>query len=473
MQVIGKLQISLGAAVLLGVPLVSAPGAAAAPASDTWTGAASTDFNDPANWTNGDPAGTQVHFVSSSTTPSINVSAPITIAGIAMDASSPARTLTGSQITLGVAGQSDQAGFYAFINSATQPGNMIIQNDVALGADLTIELRSHANELEIDGAVSGAHNLRQQPNDASAVALNLKGDNSFTGGLSWASGTLKLGSAHALGGPTNVLTIAAGGNSPRIDNSSGASLTLTNNNAQLWDAPFTFMGSNDLNMGTGTITLGADWSQSLGLYHGVTMDHGSLTIAGDIVATNAWQNFSVTRSNNGNSSVVTLAGNNRYEGITDVEGGVTQLNLTGSLLMAINGTGSTGGAASTSSTIYTSGGGNGALRLDGILNLDIAGLTHDPGTFTWLLVSVNNFAAGPGPDGNGGMQWGGDFGLALDGGPAFTSAGGGEYTLSESGRDWTFYQSTGVLTLTQVPEPASVMLAGFGAAGLLLRRRRS
>ena len=80
-----------------------------------------------------------------------------------------------------------------------------------------------------------------------AQDVTLNGTISGTGGVikSADAGTLKLGNAAALGSGT--LTINGG----KIDNSTGAPLTLTTNNAQTWGGSFTFTGSNNLNLGGG------------------------------------------------------------------------------------------------------------------------------------------------------------------------------------------------------------------------------
>src|SRR5262245_22815097 len=109
----------LAGAVWLAMPSI----ASAVPVAATWTnGNGDADFNNTANWSGTDPGrpvNNQVGFNSTPATGTINVTAPITIGGIAMNASSPARTLTGSDITLGFG---DQTGFQAIVFSSTQPG---------------------------------------------------------------------------------------------------------------------------------------------------------------------------------------------------------------------------------------------------------------------------------------------------------------------------------------------------------------
>lgn len=99
--------------------------------------------------------------------------------------------------------------------------------------------------------------------------------------------------------------------------------------------------------------------------------------------------------------------------------------------------------------------GTGVLDLNGTLRLDISGLTATSGT--WNLVDTASLTE----------TYGGSFGVAFVGGPAFVNAGSGNYTSG----DWIFNTTTGNLTL--VPEPGAIGLLGLGGAliGLMGRRR--
>jgi autotransporter-associated beta strand protein len=100
--------------------------------------------------------------------------------------------------------------------------------------------------------------------------------NSFEGGMTLSGATttqLNINHANALGSGTFTIS---GGDSGRIDNTSGSAVTL-NNNAQTWSSNFTFLGTNDLNMGNGAVTMGGTRT--------LTVNAGNLTVGGAISGT--------------------------------------------------------------------------------------------------------------------------------------------------------------------------------------------
>jgi len=146
---------------------------------------------------------------------------------------------------------------------------------------------------------------------------------------------------------------------------------------------------------------------------------------------------------------LTLAADNTYAGDTIVNAGT--LNMNGSLLMDINDGGS--------NQLL----GDGALNLDGVLNLDLAGVT---GFGNWLLVDVDNLTE----------AYGTGFSVAMNGGPVFTEASD-VWTYSDAGGDWTFTEGTGYLdfaaTATAViPEPSTLAIWSLGLLGLVWFTRR-
>jgi fibronectin-binding autotransporter adhesin len=94
--------------------------------------------------------------------------------------------------------------------------------------------------------------------------------NSYTGGTTFTGGTLNLGNAGALG--NGSFTVSAG-TAKTLDNTTGGSLTMSTVTSQTWNDDFTFAGSNDLDMGTGAVTLS-------GTSRTVTVNAGRLTVGG-------------------------------------------------------------------------------------------------------------------------------------------------------------------------------------------------
>ena len=131
---------------------------------------------------------------------------------------------------------------------------------------------SGAGTTTISGAL-GANVTGVTQNSATST-LTLSGANSsFTGPITLTAGTLKLGSATALG-TGGALSIAAG---TTLDAS--ATTTISTVNAQNWNGNFTFGGNFALNTGTGAISLGAGSVQLTNA--GAT----SLTVGGAVTGT--------------------------------------------------------------------------------------------------------------------------------------------------------------------------------------------
>ena len=78
----------------------------------------------------------------------------------------------------------------------------------------------------------------------------LGGENIYSGPTDLLAGTLDIDNETALG--TGAFTINGG---TTIDNTSGAAIAMSNNNAIHLNGNFTFTGSNSLNLGSGAVTL--------------------------------------------------------------------------------------------------------------------------------------------------------------------------------------------------------------------------
>jgi fibronectin-binding autotransporter adhesin len=149
-----------------------------------------------------------------------------------------------------------------------------------------------------------------------AGTLFLSGANTFNGGVRVNAGTLGINSAGALG--TGPLTINAPG--VTIDNTSGAAVTVTNNNPQLWNNNFSFAGTRDLNMGTGAVTLNATRTITTN-----STTAGTTLIEGGVIS---GAGFGIVKDGAGN---LALAGANAYTGPTSVLNGTLLLSGAGSV----------------------------------------------------------------------------------------------------------------------------------------------
>ncbi|MEA3209118.1 MAG: hypothetical protein QOE70_2175 [Chthoniobacter sp.] len=160
-----------------------------------------------------------------------------------------------------------------------------------------------------------------------AGTLTLTGPNTYTGATTLAGGaTLNFNSTRAVGAGTLVL------NGGTLDNSTVAAITNLNNNAQTWGGDFVFAGTRALDLGTGTVTLGASRIVTVN----GTGANGTLTVGGNITGAT----FGLTKAGTGtlvlNGAVgtttggvtltggtLTLAGTNTYSGATTLATGTT------------------------------------------------------------------------------------------------------------------------------------------------------
>ncbi len=210
-------------------------------------------------------------------------------------------------------------------------------------------------------------------------ALTIANSNGYSGGTTLNAGLLNINNPSAIG--SGLLTI----NSGTLDNTSGTAIAMTTNNPQLWNADIVFNGSNDLNMGSGTVALGAS--------RVVTVLGSNLSVGGI-----SGPGFSLTKAGTG---TLTLAGANTYNGGTfvlagllQVTGGSNSLNTAGAITTS-GGTLDLGGQGqSTSGLISFQGGGaqNGTLT-----ETDASAFDAQSGNVTAVLagdVGLNKTTAG-------------------------------------------------------------------------------
>ena len=141
-------------------------------------------------------------------------------------------------------------------------------------------------------------------------SLTLSGANTYTGGTTLSAGRLNIDNATALG--AGALTISG---TSTIGNTSGAAVTLANDNLQSWNADLTFVGGSDLDLGNGAVTLGGNRQ--------ITVSSNELTVGGAIGG-----DYSLTKAGSG---TLALGGANAYTGNTTISAGTLKLGSEASL----------------------------------------------------------------------------------------------------------------------------------------------
>ena len=118
---------------------------------------------------------------------------------------------------------------------------------------------------------------------AGGSVVTLSGSNSFAGGITLeGAARLNINNAYALGSGTFALGTGYSLANKQFDNTSGASITLATNNPISWNSGGSqlggvFVGSNNLNLGTGAVT----WVQSSSVFVlNNTRERQTLTLPG-------------------------------------------------------------------------------------------------------------------------------------------------------------------------------------------------
>jgi len=226
---------------------------------------ANANWSDPLNWSGGVPsAGDILPFTvpaNGLTTLNNNIAGG-SFASLQFESGAPAFTLNGN----GVALTGDFSANAVLNNSSNvQTVNM----PVTLGDSAAITATSGAVVFDTSGTIDNNGNFLTVQG---TQPVTLKGAMTGGGGVTMAANArLNLGADDAVSG---TLTINAGGT---LNNTRGSALTLTNNPAQAWNGGFTFTGTNDMNMGTGAVTMGASLRATVG--------GSTLTVGGGITGT--------------------------------------------------------------------------------------------------------------------------------------------------------------------------------------------
>ena len=185
-------------------------------------------------------------------------------------------------------------------------GAITIAAPLVVGADQTwgvVGTGANGSSLTVSGNVTFTASVIKVGDGV----LTLSGANTDAGGLTLTGGTLNLASATAPG--TGTLTI-----NPAVilDNTSGSALTLANNNALTVNGSFTFTGSDDLNLGTGALTMG---NSAI-----ISVEDSALTVAGSIG--DGGNNYVLTKAGAG---TLVLNGANTHGGGTTLSMGALNI----------------------------------------------------------------------------------------------------------------------------------------------------
>ncbi len=198
--------------------------------------------------------------------------------------------------------------------------------------------------------------------------LTLSSSNTNTGGTTLNAGGLNINNSNSLGSATSNFTINGGA----INNTTGGSLT-TVNYPQSWNGDFTFTGTQNLNLGTGAVTMNANRL--------VTVAANTLTVGGVISA----GTINLTKSGAGNlsfgSNTVTLNTVNVNSGTLISTSGT--LNLTGDLTAA-------GSFTNNSGTVNFNGSSTQSIAGVTYNNLTLSGAGQKNASGSVAAVNLNN-----------------------------------------------------------------------------------
>lgn len=361
-----------------------------------------------------------------------------------------------------------------------------MQNSANSTLTISGTITSNNNSIFYDGS-GGTFNLSGNfggsgvINQASDGTLILSGTNTYSGGAALTSGTLDINSSTALGLGSGTFYIYSG----TMDNTSGAPITLTNNNAINIEGSFTFGGTNSLNLGAGAVTLNSAST--------ITVSANTLTIGGAVGGSSAL--------NKAGPGMLVLNGANTYNRATNVSAGKLQVN--GSLSSAsavgvssgaiLSGTGTVGGTTTLNlgAILSPGNGGTGTLTVGSLL---WDGASSATPTMEFTLSNSNNSSTAVNITGAFTKGSGSNFLFDFQNTGFFDGVDPTTYTLVDFGSDSGFsvgnfsYEDLPLymkgnfdLTATSlqfvitemVPEPGTWGLAaGVAALGVAVVRRR-
>jgi len=231
-------------------------------------------------------------------------------------------------------------------------GSLVFNNNVGLtgstsGTSRTLTLAGGGTFTFNAGITSGSSPSSRLTINNSGGTVKLGASNAISGGVTLTAGTLNINNNNALG--TGVLTLTGGAT---IDNTSGSAVVNAGNNALTWNSTtalnfgsVTNTAANNLNLGTGTVTLTGSRRVDL-------LGTGTKLTIGDVL------NNGFTFTANGAGNTLEMRGlslsTNSTPGTVTLDG-TANLNITGAI---VNGTAAGSGLTVTSSGTNTFSGNN-------------------------------------------------------------------------------------------------------------------
>ncbi|MFM8984828.1 MAG: beta strand repeat-containing protein [Planctomycetia bacterium] len=223
------------------------------------------------------------------------------------------RTLTLNALGYRQSGATSSGNSYGSTSTISASGGGLV---IGPSGELAISIFS--NNLAISAPISGSGWVTLGVVSTYGGMLDrsftLSGSNSHTGGTSIVSRGLNLNNAHALGSGT----FRIGGNGIVLDNTSAGPISIATNNLQEWNSDFSFRGTQDLNLGTGAVSLG-NWA---GSWRTITTNGTATLTVGGPIGNGSYADLPTTGVIKSGSGVLVLSGNNTYTGGTEFAEGV-------------------------------------------------------------------------------------------------------------------------------------------------------
>lgn len=297
-----------------------------------------TDWNTGASWNavsgTTPPSSIDVAWFKTAEVTNPNLSASASIAGlyfngtgakgydITSSSTSIKLTLTGTSNNSGTAPAETSDTSANAIRAENTSGTNIIDAPIVLGAAAGVTqyfYQARGGTLVLNGVISSTNAIGgltlRSAGAGTTSTFTLGGANTYAGPTTLNDDNITLNINNATAISSGVL-ITSG--NVTIDNTSGSAITLTNNNPLTLGGGttnFTFTGSNDLNFGTGAVSL-------IGGNRTITVNAGTLTFGGSV--NDNGQNNTLTKAGSGTLTLNGTAGT--YTGKTIIQGGTLSIN---------------------------------------------------------------------------------------------------------------------------------------------------